>query len=76
LRFVLDLACSIKGVDPLVDDVGCARLRLERPPIDAARQTQELRASRIMAKPLLQIVFLAMVARLADFIRVAMERSG
>jgi hypothetical protein len=76
LRFVLNLACSIKGVDPLVDDVGGARLRLEGPPIDAVRQTQEFRASRIMAKPLVQIVFLAMIARLSDFIRVAMERSG
>jgi hypothetical protein len=76
LRFVLNLACSIKGVDPLVDDVGGARLRLERPPIDAVRRTHELRASRIMAKRLVQIVFLAMVARLSDFIRVAMERSG
>jgi len=29
LRFLLDLACSIKGVDPLVNRVGGARLRLE-----------------------------------------------
>jgi hypothetical protein len=29
-----------------------------------------------MAKPLVQIVFLAMIAPLSDFIRVAMERNG
>ena len=48
MRFLLDLGCSIKGVDPFVDDVGVARLRLEQPPIDAVRETQELRVRPIL----------------------------
>ena len=48
MRFLLDLGCSIKGVDPFVDDVGVARLRREQPPIDAVRETQELRVRPIL----------------------------
>ena len=48
MRFLLDLGCSIKGVDPFVDDVGVARLRLEQPPIDAVRETQELRVRPVL----------------------------